>query len=95
MMQKGVTWNTGKVFYGDDREPVFSFDLLPDRSQCYPAFINLQQYYVEEYLVDLVDATPLAELRWQSRVTPLRNAATSSRSASRHPRAATGSPRIT
>ncbi len=69
MMKKGVTWNTGKVFYGDDREPVFSFDLLPDRSQCYPAFINLQQYYVEEYLVDLVDATPLAELRWQSRVT--------------------------
>ncbi len=69
MMQKGVTWNTGKVFYGDDREPVFSFDLLPDRSQCYPAFINLQQYYVEEYLVELVDATPLAELRWKSRVT--------------------------
>ncbi len=69
MMQKGVTWNTGKVFYGDDREPVFSFDLLPDRSQCFPAFINLQQYYVEECLVDLVEATPLAELRWQSRVT--------------------------
>ncbi len=64
MMQKGVTWNTGKVFYGDDREPLFSFDLLPDRSQCFPAFINLQQYYVEAYLVDLVEATPLAELRW-------------------------------
>ena len=69
MMAKGVTWNTGKVFYGDAREPVFSFDLLPDKSQCFPAFINLQQYYVEEYLVDLVDATPQAELRWQSRVT--------------------------
>ena len=66
MMEKGVTWNTGKVFYGDAREPVFGFDLLPDKSQCFPAFINLQQYYVEEYLVDLVDATPQAELRWQS-----------------------------
>ena len=52
MMQKGVTWNTGRVFSGDDREPVFSFDLSPDRDQCFPAFINLQQYYVEEYLVD-------------------------------------------
>jgi len=72
MMKKGVTWNTGKVFYGDDREPVFSFDLLPDRSQCFPAFINLQQYYVEECLVDRVEATPLAELRWRSRVTAVR-----------------------
>src|SRR5512145_400574 len=68
MMARGVTWNTGKVFYGDDREPVFSFDLLPDRSQCFPAFINLQQYYVEQYLVDQVEETPLTELRWQSRV---------------------------
>jgi 3-(3-hydroxy-phenyl)propionate hydroxylase len=72
MMQKGVTWNTGKVFYGDDRKPVFSFDLLPDRSQCFPAFINLQQYYVEEYLVELIEQTPLTELRWQSRVSSVR-----------------------
>jgi 3-(3-hydroxy-phenyl)propionate hydroxylase len=68
LVQKGVTWNTGKVFYGDDREPVFSFDLLPDRSQCFPAFINLQQYHVEEWLVNLVQATPQADLRWKSRV---------------------------
>ena len=53
---------------------VFSFDLLPDRSQCFPAFINLQQYYVEEWLVDLVEETPHAELRWQSRVTAVRDA---------------------
>ncbi len=72
MMQKGVTWNTGKVFCGDEREPVFGFDLLPDRSQCFPAFINLQQYYVEEYLVELIERTPLAELRWQSRVNSVK-----------------------
>src|SRR5262245_14633683 len=72
MMARGVTWNTGKVFYGDDREPVFSFDLLPDRTQCFPAFINLQQYRVEECLVDSVESTPLTELRWQSRVSWVR-----------------------
>jgi 3-(3-hydroxy-phenyl)propionate hydroxylase len=72
MMQKGVTWNTGRVFCGDDREPVYSFDLSPDRDQCYPAFINLQQYHVEEYLVELLDETPLTELRWRSRVTGVR-----------------------
>jgi 3-(3-hydroxy-phenyl)propionate hydroxylase len=75
LMQKGVTWNTGRVFFGDDREPLYSFDLSPDRDQCYPAFINLQQYYVEEYLVDLLDETPLTELRWRSRVAGVRQTA--------------------
>lgn len=75
MMQKGVTWSVGRVFFGDDREPVYSFNLLPDRNHCFPAFINLQQYYAEEYLVDLVDRTPLTELRWLSRVSAVRQRA--------------------
>jgi 3-(3-hydroxy-phenyl)propionate hydroxylase len=72
MMSKGVTWNVGKVFCGDDAEPLYSFDLLPRKDQCFPAFINLQQYYVEEFLVDVVSRTPLTELRWKSRVCGLR-----------------------
>lgn len=68
LVRKGVTWNIGKVFYGDDREPLLSFDLLPDRDQCFPAFINLQQYHVEEWLVNLVQATPQVDLRWNPRV---------------------------
>ena len=72
MLAKGITWNTGRVFSGDEREPVYSFDLSPDRDQCYPAFINLQQYYVEEYLVDLLEQTSLTELRWLSRVAGVR-----------------------
>jgi 3-(3-hydroxy-phenyl)propionate hydroxylase len=74
VMQKGVTWNTGKVFFGDRREPVYSFDLLPDKQQAFPAFVNLQQYYTESYLLDAVNRTPFAELRWQSRVCGLRQA---------------------
>jgi 3-(3-hydroxy-phenyl)propionate hydroxylase len=73
MMAKGVTWNTGKVFFGDDRTPVYSFDLLPDRDQCFPAFINLQQYYAEEFLIDVLERTPQTEVRWQSRVASVRN----------------------
>ena len=42
MMAKGITWETGRLFNGD--EEVFSFDLLPDKGQKFPAFINLQQY---------------------------------------------------
>jgi 3-(3-hydroxy-phenyl)propionate hydroxylase len=72
VLHKGATWNTGKVFFGDRREPVYSFDLLPDRQQAFPAFVNLQQYYTETYLIEAVNRTPLAELRWQSRACGLR-----------------------
>ncbi len=73
-MQKGVTWNTGKVFFGDRREPVYSFDLLPDKQCAFPAFVNLQQFYAESYLVEAVRRTPLVDLRWRSRVCGLRQA---------------------
>ena len=37
-----------------------------------PAFINLQQYYVEEYLVDRAARAPdRIDLRWKNRVTAL------------------------
>ena len=59
MVDKGVTWNLGKVFFHD--EPVYSFNLLPEAGHQRPAFINLQQYYVEGYLLDRARAA--AELR--------------------------------
>ncbi|UWQ49958.1 FAD-dependent oxidoreductase [Leisingera caerulea] len=52
MVDKGVQWNTGKVFF-DDRQ-VYEFNLLPEEGHKRPAFINLQQYYFEEYLVNRV-----------------------------------------
>lgn len=52
-VEKGVTWNKGKVFF-DERE-VYGFDLLPDPNHKRPAFINLQQYYIEEHLVRRCD----------------------------------------
>ncbi|PSL22313.1 FAD-dependent oxidoreductase [Shimia abyssi] len=48
-VDKGVQWNVGKVFF-DDRQ-VYDFNLLPEDGHKRPAFINLQQYYFEEYLV--------------------------------------------
>ena len=49
LVDKGVLWDTGKVFF-DTRE-IFNFDLMPDKGHHRPAFINLQQYYFEEYLL--------------------------------------------
>ena len=63
MLDKGVQWNTGRVFLRD-RE-LFGFDLQPEDGHEYPAFINLQQYYAEEWLVEACMATGLVELRWK------------------------------
>ena len=69
MIEKGVVWNVGKVFVGGSDEPVYTFDLLPDKQQQFPAFINLQQYYPEEYLVERIDADAGTEIRWKNEVT--------------------------
>jgi 3-(3-hydroxy-phenyl)propionate hydroxylase len=75
MLDKGITWNIGRVFCGDKPEPLYSFDLLPDKAQKFPAFINLQQYYTEEYLIDSL-AAPARGVRWQHEVRALRQSAT-------------------
>ena len=73
MLDKGVIWNVGKVYFGPDPEPLYSFDLLPDKAQKFPAFINLQQYYAEEYLVDRLGDFPAVSLRWQHEVVGVEN----------------------
>jgi 3-(3-hydroxy-phenyl)propionate hydroxylase len=54
MVDKGVVWNLGKVYF--DERQVFSFNLLPESGHKRPAFINLQQYHFEKFLVDRVRA---------------------------------------
>ena len=71
MVAKGVTWNLGKVYFGDRR--VYEFNLLPEAGHRRPAFINLQQFHFEKYLVDrlreLEAAGKPVEIRGNSRVT--------------------------
>ena len=67
MVEKGVTWKIGRLFHGE--KEVYNFDLLPEDGHKMPAFINLQQYYVEEYLVDRARQFPqLIELRFKNKV---------------------------
>ena len=66
IVQKGVEWKVGRVFFRD--ELAYRFDLLPEAGHHRPAFVNLQQYYLEEYLVDRVADLPSATLRWQHKV---------------------------
>ena len=67
-IDKGVTWNVGKVFWGAGDAPVYQFDMLPVKDQKRPGFINIQQYYVEEYLLDGVRRLPNVKIRWGHRV---------------------------
>ena len=69
MMDKGVTWNLGKIFFGDSKDPVYGFNVLEEEDQQFPGFINLQQYYVEEYLKDEIDTRELTDIRWENEVT--------------------------
>ncbi len=52
MVEKGVVWDTGKVFFGDRQ--IYEFNLLPEEGHKNPAFINLQQYHLEAFLVDRI-----------------------------------------
>ena len=68
MLAKGVTWRVGRLFHGASE--VYNFDLLPEDGHKYPAFLNLQQYYVEQYLVERAqDLGDLIDLRFLNKVT--------------------------
>jgi len=69
MVDKGVSWKVGRVYFG--AEEVYRFDLLPESGHERPAFINLQQYYVEGYLVRQAATLPDIELRWKNKVVGL------------------------
>ncbi|MEO8304930.1 MAG: FAD-dependent oxidoreductase [Betaproteobacteria bacterium] len=66
VVDKGIGWNVGKVFFRD--ELVYRFDLLPEPGHRRPAFVNLQQYWLEEYLVGRAREFDHVELRWKNEV---------------------------
>ncbi len=69
-LAKGVMWKVGRTYHRD-RE-LFTFDLLPEEGHKYPAFVNLQQYYVEEYLVAKAQTMDLIDLRFLNKVVGLK-----------------------
>ncbi|MBA3593720.1 MAG: FAD-dependent monooxygenase [Polaromonas sp.] len=72
--RKGVQWSVGRTFAGEDE--VYSFDLRQQQTHSLsqqPPFINLQQFYVEGFLVEQIQALnaerPRIDLRWNNRIT--------------------------
>ncbi|ATE61350.1 FAD-dependent oxidoreductase [Thauera sinica] len=66
MMEKGVSWNVGRTFFRE--EEVFNFNLCPQPDHHRPGMINLQQYYLEEYLLRRARELPNLEIRFKSNV---------------------------
>ena len=61
MVEKGITWEQGEVYLRD--KAIYRFNLTPEPGHKFPAFVNLQQYYVEEYLYERCAAERLIEMR--------------------------------
>ena len=67
-LAKGVIWKVGRTYHRENE--VFNFDLLPESGHKMPAFVNLQQYYVEDFLAQRAIALGV-NLRWMNKVTGL------------------------
>lgn len=70
---KGITWNEGEVYRGERH--LYRFNLQQDTDQKFPAFVNLQQFYVEQYLVEKAADFPSIDLRWRNKVVDVRPSA--------------------
>ena len=67
---KGIQWSVGRTFAGKDE--VYSFDLRKQNNfglSSQPPFINIQQFYIEGYLVERIYGLGHVDMRWKSRVT--------------------------
>ncbi len=67
---KGIQWSVGRTFAGVDE--VYSFDLREQGNfnlSQQPPFINIQQFYIEGFLVDRIQDLGHIDIRWKTRVT--------------------------
>ena len=66
VVAKGVSWNVGRTFLRE--QEVYRFNLVPDAGHKRPGMINLQQYHLEEALVQRAEELGV-DLRWKYTVS--------------------------
>lgn len=66
----GLPWRFGNSFYRGQR--VFRLEAPHSDDDRFFPMINLQQQYLEQYLVEAASAEPLIDVRWGNRVTAVR-----------------------
>ena len=70
VVSKGVGWDVGRIFFRN--EEVFNFNLRPQPGHKRPGMVNLQQYYLEDYLVKRAEEAG-ATLRWKNKVVDVQS----------------------
>ena len=63
---KALPWTKGSSYYHD--KLVYRLQMPHSTAERYYPMYNLQQQYIEQYLIDKADANDLIALRWQSKV---------------------------
>jgi 3-(3-hydroxy-phenyl)propionate hydroxylase len=66
---KALGWTHGTSYYGT--QPVYRLEMPHSADERFYPMYNLQQQYIEKYLVDAAMANPKVDLRWKSRVSDI------------------------
>ena len=67
--QNGLPWRFGNSFYRGQR--VFRMEAPHEADDRFFPMTNIQQQFLEDYLLDACEANPLVELRWGNKVDKL------------------------
>jgi 3-(3-hydroxy-phenyl)propionate hydroxylase len=70
MTQAGLPWRFGNSFYRGQR--VYRMEAPHDPDDRFFPMLNIQQQYLEQFLVEACASSPLVELRWGNLVTGIR-----------------------
>jgi 3-(3-hydroxy-phenyl)propionate hydroxylase len=68
VMEQGLPWHAGNSFYRGQR--VFRMEAPLSDNDRFPPLINIQQQYLEEYLVDACDQAGI-EIRWGNKIADI------------------------
>jgi 3-(3-hydroxy-phenyl)propionate hydroxylase len=66
MTENGLPWRFGNSYYRGQR--VFRMEAPHDADDRYFPMLNIQQQYMEEYLIEACAASPLIDFRWGNKV---------------------------
>lgn len=71
ILEKAYPWRSGHSIYRGQR--VFRLEAPYDSDDRFQPLNNLQQQYVEQYLIEQIQQEPLIELRWGSKVVGMQS----------------------
>jgi 3-(3-hydroxy-phenyl)propionate hydroxylase len=67
IVEKSVLWNVSRTFYRG--EELYSVNMPSEPDHERPGMVNLQQYYLEEFLLKRAGELPNLEIRWKNKVS--------------------------